>query len=198
MKPVYYAIILFVLICGCANRINVSKDWNPRTTNRIAVFDFDYVPLDIHLQNNSPLSFVQVNNPGKFIADSLTTVLMSSDYFTVIERSKIEKVLEELNLNMSEIIAKNEYQKIGELLGVDSIVVGNVSAMVVGLNPPFAESHIIFSCRCIDLKTGKVVWTMEVSEKSGESNPGIMLRPIMEQIKQELVTKIQQQLAQRK
>jgi len=155
----------------------------------VAVLDFEYEPMQIHMQGQ--MGVIQVNNPGKLIADSMTTAIMKSGFFTVIERTQLQRILSEQNLSMSDVVNSGDYQVFGKILDVDAIIVGTVSSMSTYAKPQNSyESQLIFSCRAIDLDTGVIIWTLEASEKTNDSNPGNLLKKTMNEISQELRDKV--------
>ena len=51
----------------------------------------------------------------------ITTALVNSSQFNVVERMKLKSVLEELKLNQAGLIDSKSAQRIGRLLGADSV-----------------------------------------------------------------------------
>jgi|GEM_PF-3405577 DNA-binding beta-propeller fold protein YncE len=102
---------------------------------RIAVLDFeDENPAAAELQY------------GRLVSQMGVTALVTSRRFEVVERSQLEKVLKEQALSQSGII--KEPKKLGELLNVDLILVGNVARY-----PSFIETFV----RLVDVETGKIL-----------------------------------------
>jgi len=65
---------------------------------------------------------------GNAIAALFTDKLWKTQYFQMVEREKIEQVLEEHAFNMSGAVDDATIVEFGKILGVDAIVVGNVSS----------------------------------------------------------------------
>lgn len=70
-----------------------------------------------------------VSELGKFIPEELTTRLFMTQRFEVVERSLLNKVLEEQNLGLSGLVDASSAAQIGKMLGVDAIVTGTISDM---------------------------------------------------------------------
>ncbi|MFH0872260.1 MAG: FlgO family outer membrane protein [bacterium] len=102
---------------------------------RIAVLDFE--------NDNAQASEFQY---GRLLSQMTITALVFSRRFEVVERSQLEKVLKEQALSQSGII--KEPKKLGELLNVDLILVGNVARY-----PQFIEVFV----RLVDVETGKIL-----------------------------------------
>ncbi len=63
---------------------------------------------------------------GSVIAERLTMRLVNLKKFEVIERSSLDKVLQELKLQNSGIIDENSAKQLGKILGVDAIITGTL------------------------------------------------------------------------
>ncbi len=111
----YQLIFLFFLIlftsCSKTVYVNVTKPatYNVSDVKRIAVLDF-----------NGPI------NVGAGIASQFTNRLWKTQYFKVMERRELQKVLEEHALQMSGIISDSTAVEFGKILGVEGLIVGDV------------------------------------------------------------------------
>ena len=84
---------------------------------RIAVMDF---------QNNSDWAWWG-DNLGKAAADELVTQLFKTGKFSVIERDKLQHVLDEQSLGASGAVQSSTAAKIGKVLGVQLILTGSIT-----------------------------------------------------------------------
>lgn len=66
-------------------------------------------------------------NVGTGIADMMVTALAESKKYTLIEREKLEKVMEEQKLGASGAVTAQTAAKIGRLLGANYIITGSVT-----------------------------------------------------------------------
>ena len=103
---------------------------------RIAVIDLDYI------NENSYASAMQLTS-------IMTTKLVNTKKYVVIERSKIEQVIKELELQSSQN-ASARAAEIGKLLGVNKIITGEY----LGIRYQF-EGHKV-SLRLIDVESGSI------------------------------------------
>jgi hypothetical protein len=81
--------------------------------------------------------------------------------FTVVERTQIQRIFNELQLSMSGALSKDELNKIGKLLDIDMIVMGTAS----GWNPTL-EGYNAASIRFVDTVTGEQlisVWCNKIA-----------------------------------
>ncbi len=67
------------------------------------------------------------HNIGNGIADMLVTSLVESKKFIVIERSELDKIMQEQGLGMSGAVTPQSAAKVGKLLGVELMITGSVS-----------------------------------------------------------------------
>lgn len=99
------------------------------------------------------------------VADMLVTALSNTKKFRVIERSELDKVLKEQNLGMTGAVNAQTAAKIGQILGVEYMVLGSVNqygtassdvgAFGVGLKSHTAEVGL--DIRFIDTSSAEIV-----------------------------------------
>ncbi len=88
-------------------------------------------PPEINIGNVSKIAVAEFEGPdgsGELAAYKLTEYLVQTNRFTVLEREKIDKILQEQGLSMTGVIDQNSAVEIGKLLGVDALIFGNVTA----------------------------------------------------------------------
>lgn len=87
---------------------------------RVAVFEFDdKTEHSWHWWTGQPV--------GQGMADMLTTELVKSGKYSVIERQAIEKIMQEQQLGQSGAVTPQSAAKVGQLLGVELAVIGSVT-----------------------------------------------------------------------
>jgi len=104
-----------LIISGCtkSTMIEITKpaEYNVSDLKRIAVMDF-----------SGP------GNTGDIVAGKFTNQLWSTNYFALLERKELQKVLEEHALQMSGVVNDSTIVEFGKILGVDGIIVGSVDS----------------------------------------------------------------------
>jgi len=88
-------------------------------------------PPEINIGNVSKIAVAEFEGPdgsGELAAYKLTEYLVQTNRFTVLEREKFDKILQEQGLSMTGVIDQNSAVEIGKLLGVDALIFGNVTA----------------------------------------------------------------------
>lgn len=88
---------------------------------------------------------------GKLFAEQVITRMLRHGGFRVIERSRLNKVLEEKKLSLAGITQEEE-KEIGTLLNVDAIITGTIAHF-----DDFEEIH----ARMIDVGTGEIYCAVE-------------------------------------
>ncbi len=65
---------------------------------------------------------------AKYVQEDVTTALVNSGQFNVVERLKLKTVLEELELSQTGVIDSKNAKQVGKLLGADVILTGTLAA----------------------------------------------------------------------
>src|SRR6185295_18070821 len=100
---------------GLARKISDNLTENQKHT--IAVVEFS------DLKGN-------VTNFGRFLSEELITRLYLTKKFKVIERQQLNKIIAVQKLSLTGVVDPASAQKLGRVLGVDSIVFGSISDLV--------------------------------------------------------------------
>ncbi|MGM9997984.1 MAG: CsgG/HfaB family protein [Candidatus Bruticola sp.] len=85
----------------------------------VAVLDFD--------DSSSGYGHGSSDGPGEAIPAILTTELANSDRFTVVEREQLQAVLKEQKLGASGAVTAESAARIGQVLGVEYLIVGKIT-----------------------------------------------------------------------
>jgi len=110
----FIGFILLINGCGSSGRIGVSVQ----------------KPAAIHLTGVKEIAVVDFKGPqgsGSQIATLLQSRLMESQYFKIVEREKLNRIMDEHNLTMSGIVDESTAAEIGKLVGVDALIFGEVT-----------------------------------------------------------------------
>ncbi len=171
-------VFLFLVIFIFAFSLSVSSAYHgPK--KRIAVTKFDNKVRGI--RGNVQL--------GQGFAEMLTTELMKTGRFIVVERQALGDILGEQELGLSGVIRKETAAKVGQVLGAQIIVRGVVSEFTMrksggggsigikgfSLGLKGSNAHVAVDIRLIDASTGQVLHSHNASgsAKSTGLNVGI-------------------------
>jgi TolB-like protein len=93
------------------------------------------------------------------LTDLLRTELFNTGRFIVVERQKIQKIIEEQKFQMSGLTNTDEVTQIGRLLNVKKIMIGTMTRL--------GGTHII-NTRIVDVQSGQVELAEAVESRGGE------------------------------
>lgn len=158
--------------------------------HRVAVMDFNYGTV-----SNSVVEIFGSNQDvGKGIVDLLIDRLVNDGTYRVIERQALDKVLAEQNFSNSNRADANTAAKIGKLLGVDTIIVGditqfgrddhntNVGGMgstlgkygLGGIGLHKAKAVVAVTARMVDVNTGEILASVSGQGESTRSGTNLL------------------------
>lgn len=81
---------------------------------------------------------------GRYVAEKLSTLMSQHPQCHLVERRRLDMVLQELKFSMSELVDPAKAKKLGQMLGVQGLVIGTVSDV---------GSTIDLDARIIDIQT---------------------------------------------
>jgi TolB-like protein len=86
----------------------------------------------------------QICGLGQFVAERLSTLLSRQPHCRLIERRRLDLVLNELKFSMSELVDPAKAQNVGQMLDVQGLVIGTISDVA---------STLDVDARIIDIQT---------------------------------------------
>ena len=95
----------------------------------------------------------------------LTTSLVKSNRFEMVERNKIDKVFKEQNLGMTGMIDESSAAEVGKLLGAEYIVFGSITYADKVEEIKFSYKNIITKIT-IDVRAVNTTTVKSLSESS--------------------------------
>jgi curli biogenesis system outer membrane secretion channel CsgG len=124
---------------------------------------------------------------GWELSGMLTNELSSSGDFRVVERNKLQSVLEEQNLAVSGRVAPGTGAKIGKLTGAQYLVTGTVTSYEentsstggglsfrgIGLGGKSSEAYLAVDIRVINTTTGDIDYSRTVEGRSKSSGVSV-------------------------
>lgn len=122
---------------------------------KIAVLDF---------QQNGAFDSADV---GKIVAEWLTTSLVETGRFDVIERRLLQQIVEEQKMGKSGLIDPGSASRLGRLLGVKTVVSGTVQSY---------EGTYEINARLINVETGSIITAEKISASSTTRLPDLVSR----------------------
>lgn len=91
---------------------------------------------------------------GKELTSTLQSKMFDPRLFSLLERERIESLLEEYTLNQSGMVEELSSAELGKLLGAEIVIVSSYS---IELDHEWDESMYRISSRIVDLETGEIL-----------------------------------------
>lgn len=130
---------------------------------------------------------------GGGLAAQLVTSLIDTNRVIVVERATLSKVLMEQELGQSKLSSAMTQVQAGQLLGVDFMIVGQVTefeaqemqagaavAVLKGIGPKFSSdiqvAHVAIDIRVIDTRTGEVIHSHRAQGKAWGEAVGMKMK----------------------
>lgn len=134
---------IFILFIGLFISLSFGQD-----QKTIAVLNFD---------NNSIADREQMESLRKGLAEMLSTEMSQIQAFKVVEREKLQDLLSEISLGQSGAIDPASAQKVGKLVGAQTLLLGSFINMFGG--------KMRIDVRIVEVETGLTLKAVEASGK---------------------------------
>jgi curli biogenesis system outer membrane secretion channel CsgG len=123
----------------------------------------------------------QQANIGITVASLLTTELVKSGTYKVIERSQLQNVLKEQNLSTQGVVDQKNAAKLGKVLGVSALITGTVTEFTVntrsrgimGIGTKTTTGKVALTVRMIDATTGEILFAGDGSGEESASGVAV-------------------------
>jgi curli biogenesis system outer membrane secretion channel CsgG len=162
-KSFFRIMILVLCLFGIASCTSTKKDVfvkdkdRMQKTLRIAVMPFTDAQGEY------------AKGSGIAISDALTNEIVKIAHWNVVERSQLEKIMNEKSMNLSGMTA-TDYTSIGKITKTDYIVVGSVNEFEYSRkwqNVFVPRTNLSFKARIIDAENGSIVGTVNYHKETG-------------------------------
>jgi len=138
-KAIYFAVILSISP-GAASS-GTLQELGAKFAKDVKNPDIKIAVMDFEANGNSRDSVV--------VRERITTFLAQSNSISLVERSLVEKILQEQRMQLSGALGPDEAKTIGKLSGANAIVTGTLSKL--------ANNKIELNARVIRVETGEVL-----------------------------------------
>jgi curli biogenesis system outer membrane secretion channel CsgG len=157
---------------------------------RVAVMDFNYATV----QSQVTALFGTNQDVGKGIVDLLIDRLVNDGTYRVIERQAMTKLIAEQNFSNSNRADTTTAAKIGKLLGVDTIIIGDITQFgrddhstgagaaasglskygLGGIGVHKSKAVVAITARMVDVNTGEILASTTASGQSSRSGADLV------------------------
>ena len=107
---------------------------------------------------------------GTSVSDMFVTELMKMDRYELVERSQMSGVLGETEVALSGLTSGQAAQ-LGQMVGANGVIIGTVSEYETVAMGGRTYPVVGISVRLIDSATGKILWSVDHSERGGKGDP---------------------------
>lgn len=161
-------LLVFVLAAVCAGgcesvftHYDVSVNWyaDQSAVRSVTVVEFDWTRPVAEMPPEG-WSYAHLMSAGVVVANAVASSLTKLDRYNLKDRSELRRVAEDHDLQLSEILAKGQYTRIGRLADVDALVVGSVYGASFVQKGPLVMIEIAFSARCVSTRNAEVYWSI--------------------------------------
>ena len=118
-----YCLLSLLALVSCL--VCASQVWAQGATEANQSGPFSVAVLDFDRSQSSGAS----SDATRAIPNILTTELANSDRFTVVEREQLKAVMQEQNFGTSGRVSAETAARIGQILGVEYLVMGNITEL---------------------------------------------------------------------
>lgn len=158
MKKLVLALLLLVA-AGCGSiEVNVAASFDHEKVETIAVLPFRFSPAADRGWNYLVAGHDVYEDGGRLTSDKFAAALLSLENYTLVERTDIEKVLDEKDFVESDFVGTDAARKLGRVMGVDAIVLGSVDDYSINWVGIFIFSKAAINVKCIHVESGTVLW----------------------------------------
>lgn len=168
------SVLCLLLAAGCETVGTPMVSLNPRfqtfSIRRVAILPFEGVPVTKEVEEYQGWWRHSIVNNGQVVSDVFTTEMMRIPAYDYVERSQIQKILQEQNVSLTDLMREKSASEIGKLLGADAVVLGTVNKFDYGFNFINMKQCVVsFSVRMVDTNTGTVLWSATVNCQEGHT-----------------------------
>ncbi|MCX5781863.1 MAG: FlgO family outer membrane protein [Elusimicrobia bacterium] len=164
MKNVYCLIFSLMIVSGCYSAKGIVKkpfqNIQEDKKLKIAVVNFE---------NRSGDKSYDSLMGG--ISGTLIDELQKTKSFRIIERQRLETILSELKFNMTGLIDPQKAKQVGQQLGVDAFLFGNLSSIKYSSNKQTLvimwtegqKTDVLVDARIVNVESGEIIATAKAS-----------------------------------
>ena len=157
--------LLSLLLVSCSNldfrHDHLSVGSGGEKVQRVAVFEFDFDrPTRGKIERGK---IERPANAGQIVADIFAEHLLGSGRYQVVEQGRVASLLQQNDLQPSDLLASPDGRRIRDLLGVDGIVFGVVLEYGDWRSRMNWGGVSIFTARLVDVASGNIVWSISAN-----------------------------------
>lgn len=167
-----------IILCILVGSLLAFSTAFPQLKKRVAVFTFED-------KSSHGWRWWDGKSPGDGVADMLTTTLVKSGKYVVVERQEITQVLDEQKLGQTGLVTPQSAAEMGKLLGVELAIMGAVTEFGhtrggtggrirgIGVGVKKQTATVAVDVRFVNTTTGEILAAESVRKE--ESSGGLKI-----------------------
>lgn len=164
----HWTLLMCIVVLGAIVSLQSAMADTPKT---IAI---------LYFENNSIVDKDKLDPLKKGLADMMITEMSKIKGLKVVERQRIQSIIEELNLSETDMVDNSSTQKMGKLLGAQVMLFGGFSNLF--------KEKLRIDVRIVRTETGE---TLKAEEETGELDEFLtMLQSLVKKIAKNLDVKL--------
>jgi curli production assembly/transport component CsgG len=159
----------------------LADEFSAHQVNRVAVLPFE------NTTGQKPDSL------GTYLAEKITHLLFAKRPATIVERTFLDKVIDEIARGYSGRFDEGSLKKVGRLLNADTLIVGSYIRLTNGLTEVMARAVFVETGEIVGAGSTTIASNLIPNIPSAERMPlqAKRERPLLEQQAEELTTEVQ-------
>ena len=167
--------LLVALLSGCKFvEVSVNRDFPQEKIKKIAVLEFDHPIYKEDIIDKVSHGVSTSSNSGDIVADIVAAEMEDWGRYEVVKRYRIREAImkaekkEGRKISEVSLVYDRGLKAVREILGdekIDAVVVGEVKAFEFGFILMLASGKVEYTARCLDIETGKEVWSFHGKKK---------------------------------
>ncbi|MEW5693245.1 MAG: GNA1162 family protein [Candidatus Hydrogenedentota bacterium] len=164
---VFCAVIFLIVACSSQPHLITNYGTSPEIFNRNAKLKVAVLPFR---------NATGVGGVGVKICEEFTIQLLKNENITVLERTRIDDLIKELQISDYEEIEGNTAMRLGKMLQADAVLIGTVykyRPVWIDKSPP----EIGLSARLVMVETGQTLWAGSDSFRGDDYSVQLLVPP---------------------
>lgn len=158
---------------GCSTtQVTVDLNFPHDRVRKIAVLDFDQDPIEVQVRDKLVWGRAEYRRAGREVADRISQALAQSSLYEVYDRTALRDLMRKKSLDQAALTKELDVAALRGLLGVDAVVVGEVTDFRYTFVCFYQQARAAFSAKCVDLSSGAVIWRLHGSRTRAYADEG--------------------------
>ncbi len=186
-----YILLLFILLTGCTaienvSEVDIDRKFSHYEIQKIVVLAFEKSSKDEE-KSESDSSGPAISPYAKnAVSDIVARELTKWGRYVVMNRRAFKEGLKLKNLKEKDVLHKGNYLDLGNTLGIDAVVAGEIEKFgvfnrtLIGTLVEPMTAEISFMVRCIDVTTNETIWSFKVDGSSKDDDERALASKLVE------------------